>query len=75
MAAGGAIVGLGLAAIFTSGFDADEPREHRQALLDVAPDGKVRLGSITESVHPAFFAGRGGKIEAGAALNVLGGRF
>ena len=75
LAAGGTVIGLGLAALATSGFDADEPREHRQALLDVAPDGKVRLGSVTEALRPALIAGRGGRTEVGAALNVLGGHF
>ena len=75
MTAGGAILGLGIAAVATSGFDADEPREHRQALLDLTPDGKVHLGSITEAVRPAFIAARSGKTEVGAALSVFGGRF
>ena len=72
----GTVLGLGLSAFLTSGWDADEPRERRPtSLLDVAPSGKLRLGSLGEAIRPAVFAGKSGKPDVGAAVSVFGGSF
>lgn len=72
--AGGAIAGLGLSAAFTSNFDAGEVPESR-ALLDLAPDGKVRMGSLLTAIHPELRPGRSGHVEAGVGLSLLAGQF
>jgi hypothetical protein len=72
----GALLGLGVSAFLTAGFDADEPREVRShALLDVSPSGSLSVGSLTDALHPAVLPGRNGKVEVGAALALVGGSF
>ena len=43
--------------------------------LGIAPQGRVRLGSLGEAVHPVVVKDRQGRPELGAGLTLLGGSF
>jgi hypothetical protein len=76
LSATGAILGLGISAVATQSWDVDEPREIRSAgLIDVTPEGRVRVGSLGDALKPAVLVSRAGKPDLGASLSILGGRF